>query len=59
MKNALNRLSTAMKSISWPKPKAIMRDTAVTVLTTAVLSLSIAAWTGGIEYIIDWIMSLL
>lgn len=57
MKNKLNQLKQNLSTIHWPSRKDLTKDTAVCVITSAVLATLIALWSSAIEQIVNFVVS--
>lgn len=54
MANVINKI----KSIHWPTKRETLCDTVFTLVVVTVLSTLTLAWVSGIEFVINWIVSL-
>jgi len=54
----LSKIKNTVREIHWPSRKELIGDTIFTIVTTIILSLTVSMWTTGIEYIVDWVISL-
>ena len=57
MKKKLTQLKQNLASIHWPSRKELTKDTAVCVITSAVLAVLIALWSSAIETIVNFVVS--
>ena len=58
MGNMIKNLKTNIGTIHWPSKQSLMRDTTTVVVISATLATMIAFWNTGIEYVLNWIISL-
>lgn len=54
----MSKLKGNLKGVRWPNTKEIVGDTMMTVIVTILLSLLILAWQTGIDFVVDWVISL-
>lgn len=57
MKKKLTQLKQNLTSIHWPPRKELLRDTAVCVIVSAVLSTLLALWSSAIEIIVNFVVT--
>lgn len=58
MSKAINKFKQNLASIHWPTRKELLKDTTICVVTSAILAILIALWTAGIEYVVNFVLSL-
>ena len=58
MQKFMSKLKGNLKGVRWPNTKEIVGDTMMTVIVTILLSLLILAWQTGIDFVVDWVISL-